>query len=58
MARTLDRQEPTFWTVKVTPTHSPPVSSVKATDPFCSTEAGYQQIAKGSETVPTNYRFV
>ena len=31
MARTL---EPTFSTVKVTPTHSPPAGAVKTTDPF------------------------
>ena len=33
MARTLDR-EPTFQTVNVAPTHSPPAGVVRSTDPF------------------------
>ena len=33
MARTLDR-EPTFQTVKVAPTHSPPAGVVRSTNPF------------------------
>ena len=33
MARTLNR-EPTFQTVKVAPTHSPPAGSVRSTEPF------------------------
>ena len=34
LARTLEKLEPTFQTVKVTPMQSPPVGSVKATEPF------------------------
>ena len=34
IAKTLDRQEPTFAPVKVTPTHTPPVAVVRSSDPF------------------------
>ena len=34
LARTLEKLEPTFQTVKVTPMQSPPVGSVKVTEPF------------------------
>ena len=34
MARTLDRQQPTFQTVKVALTHSPPAGMIRSTDPF------------------------
>ena len=34
IAKTLDRQEPTFAPVKVTPTHTPPVGVVRSSEPF------------------------
>ena len=34
IAKALDRQEPTFAPVKVTPTHTPPVGVVRSSDPF------------------------
>ena len=34
LARTLDKPEPAFHLVKVTPTHTPPVGAVKATKLF------------------------
>ena len=34
IAKTLDRQEPTFAPIKVTPTHTPPVGVVRSSDPF------------------------
>ena len=34
IGKTLDRQEPTFAPVKVTPTHIPPVGVVRSSDPF------------------------
>ena len=34
IAKPLDRQEPTFAPVKVTPTHTPPVGVGRSSDPF------------------------
>ena len=34
LAKTQDKLEPTFATVKVTPKHSPPVGAVRSTEPF------------------------
>ena len=34
LAKSLDKPEPTFASVKVTPTHSPPVGVVKSSEPF------------------------
>ena len=34
LSKTLDRPEPTFATVKMTPTHSPPDEAVRSTEPF------------------------
>ena len=34
LSKTLDRPEPTFITVRMTPTHSPPVGAVRSTKPF------------------------
>ena len=34
LSKTLDRPEPTFTTVKMTPAHSPPVGAVMSTEPF------------------------
>ena len=34
LAKSLDKPEPTFAPVKVTPTHSPPVGVVKSSEPF------------------------
>ena len=34
LAKTLDKPEPTFAPVKVTPTHSPPVGAVRSSEPF------------------------
>ena len=34
LAKTLDKPEPTFGTVKVTPTTSPPVGITRSTEPF------------------------
>ena len=34
LAKTLDKPELTFATVKVTPTHSPPVGAVRSSEPF------------------------
>ena len=47
MARTLDR-EPTFQTVKVAPTQSPPAGAVRSTDPFFRT---YEALGAGPKVL-------
>ena len=58
LARSMEKPEPTFQTVKITPAHTPQVGFVKATNPFLQPVDRPQSLSLSASRLTNTFRFV